>query len=225
MNKTFFTLALTLMVGLFTLTSCDKKNNAPEPSQGNVKEYTQSRATDVNGEWVYFSFATGKEVEGITEANYKERQDWDLAFNTFFIRTNSGKSGNGKGGVIMTDKTDLAALTEAPKDGYHVDEDYELLGYAGRVVKKQSTASVELSGTPKIQMQPTVEIKLGKAISFYGAPPTYIYKASDNIFVIRTADGKYAKVKFIGYKNAEGKAGYITFQYVYQPDGSTTFGK
>lgn len=225
MNKTFFTLALILMSGLFTLTSCDKKSNTPEPSKENVKEYTQSRTTDVNGEWVYFSFATGKEVEGITEANYKESMDWDIAFNTFFIRTNSGKSGKGKGGAIMTDKTDLAALTEAPKEGYHVDEDYELLGYAGRIIKKQSTGSVELSGTPKIQVQPTIEIKLGKAISFYGAPPTYVYKPSDNIFVIRTADGKYAKVKFIGYKNAEGKAGYITFQYVYQPNGSTSFGK
>ena len=75
MYKSIFTVALLLMTGLFTLTSCDNKNNTPEPSQGTVKEYTQSRTTDVNGEWVYFSFATGKEVEGVTEANYKERLD------------------------------------------------------------------------------------------------------------------------------------------------------
>ena len=224
MNKTISTAVLILMTGLLSLTSCDKKNDAPEPLSDAVKEYTQSRATDVSGEWVYFSFATGKEVDGVTEANYKENMDWDIAFNTFFLRTNSGKSGKGKGGAIMTDKTDLAALTEAPKDGYHVDEDYELLGYAGRVIRKKSTANIELSGTAKIQLEPT-EIKLGRAISFYGAPPTYVYKASDNIFVIRTAEGKYAKVKFIGYKNAEGKSGYITFQYVYQPNGSTSFGK
>ena len=225
MYKSIFTVALLLMTGLFTLTSCDNKNNTPEPSQGTVKEYTQSRTTDVNGEWVYFSFATGKEVEGVTEANYKERLDWDLAFNTFFIRTNSGQSGKGKGGAHMTFKTNLAAVTEAPKDDYLTDDTYQLLGYGRGIIRKRSTANVELSGISDIKTEPKIEIKLGKAVSFYGAPPTYVYKASDNIFVIRTADGKYAKVKFISYKNAEGKPGYITFQYVYQPDGSTNLGK
>ncbi|MDO4771783.1 HmuY family protein [Porphyromonas sp.] len=225
MNKTIFTVALILTAGLLSLTSCDKKGSEPTPPNGSVKEYMQSKTTQVNGEWIYFSFATGKEVAGVTEANYKERLDWDIAINTFFFRTNSGKSGKGKGGAIITDKTELSALTEAPKDGYHVDEDFKVLGYQGRVIEVQTTANVELNGTPKIQLTPTVEIQLGKAISFYGAPPTYIYKADDHVFVIRTADGKYAKVKFIGYKNAEGTPGYVSFKYVYQSDGSTTFGK
>ncbi len=40
---------------------------------------------------------------------------------------------------------------------------------------------------------------------------------SSNTFVVRTADGKYAKLKFIGYDRQTGK---VTLQSLYQGDGS-----
>ena len=44
---------------------------------------------------------------------------------------------------------------------------------------------------------------------------------SDFIYIVRTGKGKYAKVWFKGYYSATNVSGYVTFQYKYQPDGST----
>lgn len=56
--------------------------------------------------WVYISLKTGK-VVGHSEFNnhsedaqWKNRLDWDIAFCGDRMRTNSGTSGNGKGGII-----------------------------------------------------------------------------------------------------------------------------
>ncbi len=43
---------------------------------------------------------------------------------------------------------------------------------------------------------------------------------SDYIYIVKTADGKYAKVWFKSYYSATNVSGYVTFQYKYQPDGS-----
>jgi hypothetical protein len=52
------------------------------------------------------------------------------------------------------------------------------------------------------------------------------YEYSNQIFVVKTADGKYVKVWLKAYtKLVEGskKGGYITMKYAYQPDGSRSF--
>lgn len=217
MNRTIF-ISLVILAAL-SLASCGKKPGEAPSTDASAKEYTQSKPTEFQGEWIYFSFATGKEVGGVTESNYQERSDWDIAFNSFFFRTNSGKSGKGKGGALKTDKQNLADVKEAPTTGYGIDEDYVALGYNGKVIEHKTTANVVLSGISKIQLQPRVDIRLGEAIRFQGPPPTYT--PNENVFIIRTADGKYAKVKFVSYSNAEGRPGYISFKYVYQADGST----
>ena len=189
-----------------TLSSCGSDN--PEPKTGglDVKRHTQSRATSVAGDstdWVYFSFATGAEVQGVTEANRMTRSDWDIAFNRFNMRTNSGRSGSGKGGAVETNKTSFADVNEAPADGYVTDVEITISGYSnGAVHDVKSTGNVALS----------------KAIRFTGPPPTYTF--NDHVFVVRTADGKYAKVIFESFHNAAKKSGYITFRYAYQPDGN-----
>ncbi|MDO4790781.1 MAG: HmuY family protein [Porphyromonas sp.] len=220
MNKTIFTLSLIILAAL-SLTSCkEKPGESPSPNSS-AKEYTQSKPTVFKGEWIYFSFATGKEVEGVTESNYQESLNWDIAFNSFFFRTNSGKSGKGKGGALKTEQQNLADVKEAPTTGYDIDKEYVALGYNGQVLEHNTTANVVLSGISKIQLQPRVDIQLGEAIKFQGPPPTY--RPNDKVFIIRTAEGKYAKVKFISYSNAEGRPGYISFKYVYQANGSTKF--
>ena len=189
-----------------TLSSCGSDN--PEPKTGglNVKRHTQSRPTSVAGDstdWVYFSFATGTEVQGITEANRMTRSDWDIAFNRFNMRTNSGRSGSGKGGAVETNKTSFADVNEAPADGYVTDVEITIRGYSNGAMR---------------ELKSTGNVALGKAIRFSGPPPTYTL--NDHVFVIRTADDKYAKVIFESYHNSQKKSGYITFRYAYQPDGS-----
>ena len=92
----------------------------------------------------------------------------------------------------------------APGSGYVVDGEYEIsdVGTGFPPPTKVSTANPELC----------------KAISFAGPPP--VYTPNEHVYVVKTADGKYAKVIFNGFYNDKGESGYITFTYVYQTNGS-----
>ena len=48
-------------------------------------------------------------------------------------------------------------------------------------------------------------------------PPTLV--PSNKVFVVKTADGKYDKIIVQNYYGTDG-SGYVTFTYVFQPDGS-----
>ena len=206
MNKTKSILALisALVLSLAIFSCGDNKPNAPS-SKNKKKTYTQSRRCkgELGKDWIYFNFATGKEVSGIDETNFKERTDWDIAIHSFYFRANCGTSGKGKGGGLMTNQTRLSEVKEAPTEGYVVDKAISIWGWNGGLIK------AEVSGNPE----------LNKMIEFSGPPPKYT--PSDNIFIIRTADGKYAKVKMISYIDDSGRSGIVSFDYVYQADGST----
>ncbi len=193
-------LCLTLVIGF---SSCGK--DEPETKEDlTEKEYTTSRKTDYGDDWIYFSFSQGKEV-AVTEDNHKNDLSWDIAFNRYNIRTNSGKSGAGKGGAVSAGKVVLSSVIVAPTSGYTEDSDFEI--------------SDKGTGLPPPTKMSTANTVLSKAIQFAGPPPTYT--PSNEIFVVKTADGKYAKVHFTSYYDLKGNSGFITFKYVYQSDGST----
>ncbi len=202
------TLLLSLALSVAAFSSCGKKST-DTPNQGGLKvqEHTQSHKSTSETDWVYFSFVTGKEVEGVTEESRLTRTDWDIAFNGVYIRTNSGLSGSGKGGALKTDKKSLAAVTEAPTVGYATDEAIKLKRFMGKMVEFDST------GNPVLQ----------EAVQYFVPPMPPKYVLNDHVFVVRTAEGKYAKVLFISYANERGENGHVTMQYVYQPDGTPTF--
>lgn len=203
MKIKFLSIALLLVgVAMFS-TSCEKN----EPQKDNSTTYTLSRKTGYSNDWIYFSFSTGKEVTGITEKNKTERLDWDIAFNVNNMRTNSGKSGKGKGGAIALKETDLSKVTTVPTTGYEVDKDIDIIE--------------KIPPIPPLMMKSTGNQVLAKAITFDGPPPRYTIEK--NVFVIKTADGKYAKIKFSSFYNKEGKSGYVSFKYVYQADGGVNF--
>ena len=54
---------------------------------------------------------------------------------------------------------------------------------------------------------------------FAGPPPTYT--PSDYVFIVRTASGKYAKLKAKSFYDDEGNSGIYSFEYAIQPNGST----
>ena len=41
------------------------------------------------------------------------------------------------------------------------------------------------------------------------------------VYLVRTHDGKYAKMRLLSYYCVNKSAGCLTFEYVYQGDGST----
>ena len=48
-----------------------------------------------------------------------------------------------------------------------------------------------------------------------GSMPPYTYELNSNVFVIRMADGQYAKVQFLDYSNDNDQAAYANMNYEY----------
>ena len=143
-------LAPALLAGFVAFTSCskddDKKEPAPAP-QGGAKEVKYLDASDQQ-KWVYFSFEKGV----VEVADPQASNDWDLAFNRYHVRTNSGTSGKGQGGAYKTDKTDFDAVTVAPTaEEYKVDVEQQVSSFFGGK-----------GGNQKISLSPVLEIGHGE---------------------------------------------------------------
>lgn len=82
-----------------------------------------------NGKWLYFSIKNGETVGTSTFLSDEEdklwaaRSDWDFAICGDYIKTNSGTSGNGKGGILRDETHNFQTLKEAPADGYLIDSE------------------------------------------------------------------------------------------------------
>lgn len=146
--------------------------------------------------WAYFSFASGDTVN-VEDAENSEA--WDIGFQRTHVKLNGGISGPGMGSAVMLTETTFEAVTEAPAEGYLADTEDTL------AIVPQSE----------------------KGWYIYTGPPAHlILPLEDRVFVIKAADGTFAKIRFIGYyKDNENKkdSGFVTFEYVHQPDGSLNF--
>ena len=146
--------------------------------------------------WAYFSFATGDVVE-VEDAENSEA--WDIGFQRTQVKLNGGISGPGMGSAVMLTETTFEAVTAAPADGYREDTEDTL------AIVAQSE----------------------KGWYIYTGPPTHwILPLEGRVFVVKAADGTFAKVQFVGYyKDNENKqdSGFVTFEYVHQSDGSANF--
>ncbi len=124
---------------------------------------------------------------------------WDIGFRGTSIIFNSGISGPGNAGVIIQNAV-LDDITTAPTTGYINDN---ASGFA-------------------------LPVGSGKGWYTYDGAAMVIRPTAGKILIVRTADGKYAKMEIISYyKDAPASptfmipARYYTFRYVYQGDGST----
>ena len=146
--------------------------------------------------WAYFSFATG-DVVAVEDAENSDA--WDIGFQRTNVKLNGGISGPGMGSVVMLTETTFEGVTAAPADGYKAD-----------------TADT-LAIVP--------QSKKGWYV-YTGVPTHWVLPLEGRVFVIKAADGTFAKVQFVGYyKDNENKedSGFVTFKYVHQPDGSSNF--
>ena len=70
----------------------------------------------------------------------------------------------------------------------------------------------------------------GKGWYNYDAPTNIISPIAGKVLLIKTADGKHAKMEILSYykgapatPNSSSQSRYYTFRYVYQPDGTVKF--
>lgn len=117
-NLTLFFLVIPLV-----LSGCSEKDEGRKENK--ILENTKTLDTG-SEEWTYISLETGQ-IVGTSKVGDEEedrrwsgRTDWDIALYDKYIRTNSGTSGNGYGGMTETD-IPYEQLTKAPENGYAVD--------------------------------------------------------------------------------------------------------
>jgi HmuY protein len=192
MKAIIFLMAVT---GLFT--GC-KKADITAPIQSQTFEINSTGSTT----WKYFSFAKN---DTVTISDPLGSSDWDLAFQRYRIKTNSGKSGNGMGSAAnsyLKGQAGFDALGLVSDTATFVTDD------AISIAVQQGYATYIVN--PKLYTWFTIEL---------ATQGTQIVP-SDYIFMVKTGDGKYAKVWFKSYYSATNVSGYVTFQYKYQPDGS-----
>ncbi len=127
--------------------------------------------------------------------------DWDMAFQGTTIFINGGISGPGEGGVLVSEAL-FEEVTEAPTSGYVTDS---ATGLA---------------------------IPTGSGGGWYNYNPAsmLITPIPGRILVVRTADGRFAKVRILSYYRGapaeitvDSESRYYTFEYVFQPSGSRIF--
>lgn len=189
-------LIIIVLAGFVFSLGCKKKSPTQENEGLSVLEYMVDASSMDTTRWAYFSFSSGDTVS-VSEPGSSTA--WDLGFQRFRIKTNSGTSGPGGGGAINMGKIDFGSLNEAPESGYMIDT---ILTYQ------------DMSGTHEYSGNPAMK----DWYNMSGMPPTFT--AKDTVYVVRTADGKYAKVKILDYYDAQHNSGFVSFKYAYQPDGS-----
>lgn len=115
---------------------------------------------------------------------------WDLAFRRFYIIANGGQEFMGKGGIVDMGAVPFDSVRVAPETGYVETR-----------VRSDST-------NPAIQRWYD-----------YGWI-SHLLTPKPNVYVVRTADGRYAKFQILGYYCPGAVPGCVTFRYVYQGDGT-----
>lgn len=213
--KKLFTLLFAL-TAFVAFQSCEDEDEPEVIANAIINEIDDIDASAYD-QWVYFSFETG-EIVG-TSGLEEERSglDWDIAFHRWDVRLNCGISGSGQGGALLVEGaialTGWNSVSEAPTTGYSVD---------GTV-----TATKDVSSMPPVQVDvPGSNVITGDSFmgdmsgTWMNMTGYGVYDITNQIFVIKTADGKYAKVWLKQYNNSDG-TGHITMKYAYQADGST----
>ncbi len=165
--------------------------------------------------WYYFSFKDGLVGEGSAkptdgdDAAWKEKDNWDLAFHNTNVRTNSGLSGNGQGGAFEMESNIMTEVTTAPGNDYITDTEIRIF----------------LNMPPTNPAEDIKNVGGNTVLDLWAdfAHETGTWTIKDKVFVIKTADGKYAKIQFVNYLDENDHGGLMKFNYVYQADGSMNF--
>jgi heme-binding HmuY-like protein len=148
-------------------------------------------------QWTYFDFSRGS----VVAVPQVFGVDWDLAFQRHQILSNGGATNpKGRGGIMDLGETAFDGWLEAPAEGYVEDT--------------IATINTEAITTENLAI---------KSWYTYNVL-THILRPKPHVYTVRTADGKYAKMRLVSYYCDGGQASAcFTIEYVYQGDGSRSF--
>ena len=183
------------IVLLIAFSSC-KKNEGDDDNK--LKPVTTLVDATSYTDWVYYSLSENRIVE---VSDPSTSTSWDIALMRSHFRTNSGTSGNANGGVFDAGVVNFNTYTQAPEAGYIVDT----------IIQVFNVNTMEYRS-----------VSANEVLEYWGSlsdnmPPTFT--PNNKVFALKTASGKYAKISILSYYGTGG-SGYITFKYLYQPNGS-----
>lgn len=184
------------------------------PFTGKVLPRRSGYVNEVTNDWIYYNLRTGEIFNAyqvnsdIREGEQKTRTDWDLAFCGNKLRTNSGTSGNGRGGVADMGFQGDDRWTKKSQIPHNVewvtDKDNISITMSQREWVSYTVAN-NITGIPWFdpnkgpqQTKTSASPLLNKALVFSGPPPSYL--PSFHTYVIRTADGAhYFKLQIVSW--------------------------
>ena len=181
----------------FTYDFLTEKETA-KPAEKVALDFSGSEAKEVQldatGDWKYFSLKNGE----VTPATPADDLTWDIAFKGYYVKLNGGTSGKGKAEVFRTEEKDFTKITEAPKKGFEKDKEVTFTSRDGSS-SKENVSPILTGGfgstTGAIGLNPANIAKYGN-----------VYGPNEWVYVIKTADGTYAKVQVTDfYKEVGGK--------------------
>ena len=179
----------------FTYDFLTEKETA-KPAEKVALDFSGSEAKEVQldatGDWKYFSLKNG-EVTPATPAN---DLSWDIAFKGYYVRLNGGTSGKGKAEAFRTEEKDFTKVTEAPKKGFEKDKEVTFTSRDGSS-SKENVSPVLTGGfgstTGAIGLNPANRAKYGN-----------VYGPNEWVYVVKTANGTYAKVQVTDFYKQVG---------------------
>lgn len=122
-NFKYISVCIVFIFSLFFI-SCAKEEGKNDNDDS--VELTVDGINDT--EWTYISLTSGKVVGHSAfgsekeDAEWKSRADWDIAICGEYMRTNSGTSGDGIGGIKRIDDKTFEQVSESDAVGLQVDE-------------------------------------------------------------------------------------------------------
>jgi hypothetical protein len=197
------------IIGVLVLVGCGTPAGRDDPA-ATTYEPTPPRIQDVGEQlvgpilytidarspdvWMYFDFARGA-VVGLQDPH---TEAWDLAFQRYVIRSNGGQTNPAAQGALLSlDERPFTAIDRVPEKAIFV-------------------ADVRPANRP-FSYNPVIEKWFDYSyLSNVLAPKRLSY-------IVRTRDGKYAKMRIVSYYCTNHKSGCLTFEYVYQGNGSRNF--
>lgn len=118
---------------------------------------------------------------------------WDLAFRRFHVMVNGGAGFSGGGGIASLGAVSFDSVLAAPAAGY----------VGSKAGRDSSNAAI--------------------ARWYDYSWTSHLLEPKPHVWVVRTATGRYAKLRMISYYCPGARPGCVTFSYVYQGSGSRAF--
>lgn len=155
--------------------------------------------------WVYFNL---HQKDDSATVNYQTEYsgNWDIALHRYDIKTNNGAAYETSYESLETLKSDIAdgtftipASSQLVKDNPNDSIMTGLSMAEGKMYYNKSSKNDEL----------------GKWLTLNMASMPPVYTLSGKVYIIALSDGTYAAFKGNGFRDASGRSGNISFDYLY----------